>query len=90
MEHIEEKQSRLDNLEFINKFIDVFADELEKIVTEPESTFSENDLKIVNEFRETKKLPRDHRIFHDLIVRVGQDFRLTPDEIDTLRNRFLE
>ena len=90
MENFEEKQSRLNDPEFISGFTNTLADELERMVTEPGSTFSENDLKIVNEFRETQKLPSGHRIFHDLLVRVGQDFRLTPDEIDTLRNRFLE
>jgi hypothetical protein len=90
MENFEKQQSRLENQEFIDKFIDVYANELEKMVTEPGSGFSEDELEIVNKFRKSKKLPRAHKWFHDLLVRVGQDFRLTPDEIDILRDKFLE
>lgn len=92
MEKIEvPPQSRINNSEFIQKFIDVYATELEKMVTEPTGEiWTEKELDQVNNFRTVQKLPRAHRTFRDLLVRVGQDFRLTVDEIEILRNKFLE
>lgn len=91
MENFETKpQSRVDNPEFIDKFIDTYASELEEMATEPKSRLTEIELNLINRFRESQKLPSSHRLFYDLLVRVGQDFRLTPDEIDILIERFLE
>lgn len=90
MENFENKQSRLDNQEFIEKFCDVYANELEDIVTKPGSNFSSDELGFVNNFRESKKIPKGYKLFSDLLVRIGQDFRLTQNEIDVLKGRFLE
>lgn len=90
MKNFEAPRSRIEDDKFIDKFIDAYADELEKMATQPGSQFSEEELEMVNKFRESRKLLSAHKWFHDLFVRVGQDFRLTPDEIDILRDKFLE
>ncbi len=83
-------QQRVDDPAFLEKFLDTVADELEELATSPDHQFSDSELDIVKNFREHKKLPREHLWFHNLLVRVGQDFRLTPDEIEVLRDKFLE
>lgn len=88
MENLE-GSSRLTE-EFLDNFINAFSQELEKMVTGPGNRFSDEDMEIVGKFREFRKLPREHGWFQDLLIRVGQDFRLTPDEIEILKDRFLE
>ena len=90
MEKFEIKKSRVEDAEFLNKFFDVYANELEDMVTRPGSGFSEEELEMVSRFRETRKLPKENTSFHDRLVKVGQDFRLTPDEIDVILGKFLE
>ena len=90
MTQFEKTRSRIEDLEFIDKFVDTYASELEDIVTKPHERFSESDLEFVNKFRESRKLPEGNALFYNLFIRVGQDFRLTPDEIDALIERFFE
>lgn len=90
MKNFEKQQSRLDDQKFIDNFFDVYADELEKTATKPGNRLSEDELEFVNKFRKSKKLPKGDRLFRGLFIRVGQDFRLTPDEIDALEDRFFE
>jgi len=68
-----------------------YIEELEKMVTNPKERFSKEELESVNEFVAGKrKIPKLHKWFYDLLIRVGQDFRLTPDKIDILIEKFLE
>ncbi len=92
MENFERTKSKLDNPELIERLVEAYAEELEKMVTEPTKgrKFSEEELKMVNNFRENRKMPRKDSWFSSLLVKVGQDFRLNPDEIDDLQDMFLE
>jgi len=90
MKDFETQRSKIEDEQFIEKFFNTYAEKLEEMVTQPNSRFSEEELEMVNKFRELKKLPREHRWFHDLLIKIGQDFRLTPDEIDVLKDKFLK
>lgn len=90
MKNFESRPSRLDDNKFLDKFFDTYINELEDLVTKPGGGFSERELEMVSAFRETKKLPKSNHAFHDRLVKIGQDFRLTPDEIDVVIDKFLE
>ncbi len=92
MNNFEKPKSRLDDPKFIDEFVNVFANELENMVTRPKPGHqsSNSELDAVSKFRETKKIPSARSEFYDLLIRIGQDFRLSADEIEVLRKRFLE
>jgi hypothetical protein len=89
MENFEGKISLLDNEEFVAKFVNTFADALEDMATDGTMYFSDEDVQLIEKFRESKELPRGHRSFRELLIRVGQDLGLTPDEINMAEEKFL-
>ncbi|MBI4121028.1 MAG: hypothetical protein HY457_02125 [Parcubacteria group bacterium] len=89
MESSEKPHSRLEDPQFIEEFVVAYAYALEEKVTASNSGFSEEDLGAVSEFTKLRKLPRT-KPFRETLIKVGQDFRLTPDEIDFLLDKFLE
>ncbi|HEY4489666.1 MAG TPA: Fic family protein [Candidatus Paceibacterota bacterium] len=85
--------SKIDNPELIERFVETYANELEEMVTDPRQrrdAFNENEISIVSNFRKDRKIPASHKWFHDLFVRVAQDFRFTHDEIERLKKMFME
>jgi len=57
---------------------------LEELMTDPEfSRIYKDPHSIISSIRKREKVPSD-RLSYDTVVRVGQDLRLTPDEIDEL------
>jgi hypothetical protein len=87
----ERAPSRLDDKNFIAEIRVAFADAILEEVTEPDPRrqrpqYSEAAI---------KKIMAGERVeasdgVSDKLVRVGQDFRLTPDEIDRLKEIFLK
>ena len=57
---------------------------LEELMTDPEfSRIYKDPHSTISSIRKGEKVPSD-RLSYDTVVRVGQDLRLTPDEIDEL------
>ena len=81
--------SRLEDPAFISKIRNQFADEWEELVT-GEGHFSQDEFGYGNKIRHGEKVPSNHKWLHDKLVRIGQDYRLTVDEIDRLKEAFLE
>ncbi len=90
MENRENHHERTSDEVFVNSLLQKYKEELADMITNPHYSFSSEEIALVTNFEVSQKIPRNHKWFHDLFVRVCHDFRLTPDEIDVLRNRFLE
>jgi len=82
-------KSRIEDPAFIEKIRNQFADEWEEIIT-GKGLFDEIDYLCLEKIRAGEKVPRNHRWLHDKLVRIGQDHRLSLEEIDRLREIFLE
>ena len=89
---IETNQLRIDDLGFI-KARDKVADELVETLTDPEwASLFPNPQEIVNAIK-AGTLDRywdKGGLISGVIVRVGQDLRLTPDDIDILKIRIFK
>ena len=84
-------QNKLENPEYIERFLGAYSEALEEMVTAPGAPFNADELKQVLEFKgEGKKLHKTNKWFYDKFVRVAQDFRFSPDEIDVLSERYFE
>ena len=81
--------SRIDDPSFIEAIRKQFAEEWDELITGPGS-YSEDELTYGDKILRGEKVPRTHRWLDQKLVRIGQDQRLTPDEIDKLRELFLE
>ena len=66
--------------------IDQFKNEFEEMATDPRWDF---DPQLVEKVRHGQKIPQD-RWTEQLLVKVGQDFRLTWQEIDQLKKEIFE
>ncbi|MBI4118265.1 MAG: hypothetical protein HY455_01865 [Parcubacteria group bacterium] len=88
-EEFEAHRSRIEDPQFIAEFFAAYANALEEKVTASDSRFSDEELKAVEEFSKIRKLPHT-KSFYETLVKVAQDFRFTPDEIDVLADRFLK
>ena len=80
--------SRLEDSNFVKKIRDQFADEWEELVT-GKGSFNEQAMSYVGKIRVGEKVPKSNIWLNDKLVRIGQDFRLSPDEIDKLQEIFL-
>lgn len=65
------------------------AEKLDDLATDPKLKNSGVSLDLGEKIRNGQKVPASV-IVRDAIISVGQDFRLMPDEIDTLLKKFLE
>lgn len=84
-------QNKLESPEYMERFVNTYSEALEEMVTAPEAPFDADELKQVEEFKgEGKKLRKTNKWFYDKFVRVAQDFRFSPDEIDALSERYFE
>lgn len=88
--------SRLEDPVFVESIRSQFADEWEEVITGWEEVitgkgkFGEEDFEFVDKIRRGEKVPRSNKWLYDKLVRIGQDYRLSPDEIDQLKGIFLE
>ena len=89
MENVEKLKSRLDDPKFVEQVRNKFADEWEEVVT-GKGTFKKGEFEYVNKIRNAERVPSSHRWARDLLIRVGQDFKLTVEEIDRLEGLFLK
>ncbi|MEK7464610.1 MAG: hypothetical protein AAB617_02435 [Patescibacteria group bacterium] len=83
-----EKSNRLENPEFVGQIRSQFADEWEEVVT-GKGFFNEEDFAYVDKIRAGERVPKEHKWLRDKLIRIGQDYRLTPEEIDRLQEIFL-
>jgi len=90
MESFKIPENKLENPEYVERFADAYAEALEEMVTKPKAPFDATELELVSRFKEGQKLPKTNKWFYDLFCRVAQDFRFSPDEIDTLTERYFE
>lgn len=74
---------------FIEKIRQQFADEWEEMIT-GEGKFSEEEYSYGEKIRAGEKVPKDHKWLYNKLVRIGQDYRLSLEEIDHLKEIFLE
>lgn len=71
-------------------FRDYFRQELVDLLTDPSTPVQlEEAWCYLDDFDSYRKLPRRFKMIDDLLCRCGQDLRLTPDEIDDLRQEIL-
>jgi len=83
-----EKQSRLDDSEFMNQFIAAYADDLERVAVDLEGdVLSEVDVEQAVNFRERGSIKDRHPWFESRLVALGQRFGLSSEEIQTLINK---
>jgi hypothetical protein len=86
MESINNQPNYSDNL---NRVRDQLLEELEDLVTNP---IESDDLTVTDyEDLKNKKKVRWHRTLYDKVARIGQDFRIDPNQLDVIRKElFLE
>lgn len=88
LENPEIKQSRLADKDFYDKVVKRIRDELEELSTDPHDSKYFDAESVVQ--LDTNGQMKWQRMLEDFVVRVGQDLRLTHDEIDDLKNRIFE
>ena len=81
-------KSRLEDLEFFAKVRDAVADRLDDLATDPKLDGVGFPLDMGEKIRNGGKI-ESSRSVRDIIISIGQDFRLTLDEIDGLEEKFL-
>ena len=74
---------------FFEEIRDAVADRLDDLATDPKLDGVGFPLDMGEKIRNGEKIERSRSV-RDIIISVGQDFRLTPDEIDGLEEKFLE
>jgi hypothetical protein len=85
-----ERQSRAEDPVVIQKIREQFANEWEELVTKPGEFITEEDFTYLDKIRNGEKVPSKHKWLRDKLVRICQDLRLTPEEIDQVQELFLE
>ena len=84
----EGRVSRIENADFLAKIREDFASTLEELVTNPKPGGS-FDTSLPGKIRADEKIGGGRDV-EGILVRIGQDYRLSPDEIDALKERWLE
>jgi len=85
----EKSQSRLEDPKFFSEIQDAIAERLDDLVTNPTLNDAGFPLDLGDRIRNGEKVSASIMI-RDAIIGVGDDFRLTRDEIDVLKKKFLE
>ncbi len=83
------KSRLLENPKFFSELQTAVANRLDDLATDPTLDKGGFPLDLGDKIRHGKKVPRSRMIL-DAIIGVGEDFRLTRDEIDILKKKFLE
>lgn len=85
------RPGRVEDLAFLEAFRERVASELLEFVTNPKSggySSVSRSSAVFDRFEKEVQLPIGDVQIYDLFVRICQDIRLTPDEIDELQARF--
>lgn len=85
----EQPPSRLENSKFFSELQSAIADRLDELATDPTLDHAGFPLDLGDKIRRGEKVPSSIMV-RDAIIGIGEDFRLTRDEIDTLKKKFLE
>jgi len=85
----EQLKSRLENPEFLSQLQGAIAERLDELATDPTLEKAGFPLDLGTKIRNGEKVPAS-RMIRDAIIGVGEDLRLTRDEIDVLKEKFLE
>ncbi len=80
------ENQKFETKDITKKVIDQFISEFEDLATDPRWDY---DPQVVEHVRQGKKIPHD-RWAEQLLIKVGQDFRLNPDQIDELKKKIFE
>jgi len=80
--------SRLEDPRFLSQIQTAVADRLDELATDPTLDKAGFSLDLGSKIRGGEKVPTS-RMIRDAIIGVGENFRLTRDEIDILKNKFL-
>lgn len=87
--NFEKSDSRLKNQEFFEKIKEAVANKFDDLATDPNLNGAGFPIDLGERIRRGEKVTRGP-IIRDALISIGQDFRLTPEEIDELQNIFLE
>jgi len=84
------RPGRLEDPAFLEEFREHIASELLDFVTSPTGGgySSASASEIFDHFQSEARFPLGDTQVHDLFVRLCQDIRLTPDEIDELQSKW--
>ena len=85
----EQPKSRLDDPSFFSQLQEAVAERLDELATDPTLDKGDFPLDLGEKIRKGKKVSGAIMI-RDAIIGVGEDFRLTRDEIDILKDKFWE
>ena len=87
--NFESQKNRLDNQIFFEQIKDAVIERLEDLITDPSLKNSGLPLDLGDRIKRNEKVPSS-RVVRDAIIGVGESLRLTRDEIDILKEKFLE
>ena len=85
----EQPNSRLEDPKFFSQLQEAVAERLDELATNPKLDKGGFPLDLGEKIRRGEKISGGIMI-RDAVIGVGDDFRLTRDEIDILKGRFLE
>lgn len=83
------EKSRLEDPEFFEKVKDAVAERFDDLATDPRLLGVGIPLDLGEKIRRGEKVPLS-RLVRDALIGVGDDLRLTRDEIDELEEKFLD
>lgn len=85
----ERELSQLRDPNFLKEIQNALADKMDDLATDPQLKGGGFSLDNGEKIRRGEKIPSSRMII-DAVAAVGQDFRLTHDEINELKNKFLK
>ncbi|MBI5254653.1 hypothetical protein HY932_02640 [Candidatus Falkowbacteria bacterium] len=85
----EQQKSRLVNPDFFSEIQNAVADRLDDLATDPKLNKGGFQLDTGDKIRRGEKV-KSSIMVRDAIIGVGEDFRLSRDEIDIIKSTFLE
>lgn len=88
-ETFEQPKSRLEDPNFFAQLQEAVAERLDELVTDPTLDKGGFPLDLGEKIRSGEKVSGG-RIIRDAIIGVGENFRLTRDEIDVIKSIFLK
>jgi len=85
----QQSKSRLESEDFLLEIKEAIAERLDELTTDPALEKAGLPLDLGDKVRRGEKVP-PFIIIRDAIIGVGEDFRLSREEIDVLKKKFLE
>lgn len=85
----EQPESRLEDPKFFSELQTAIAERLDELATDPTLDKAGFPIDLGDKVRRKERVPASTMI-RDAIIGVGEHFRLTRDEIDVIKSKFLE